>query len=96
MFAAKTHPLTQFLCENALTPMEDEVSRRAFEQLKLVLQVVPIFQTLDLNKPFLIYYDAFGEVVGHSSDIRSIRFKHTCIIHFLGLFKKYGPKYAEW
>jgi hypothetical protein len=25
----------------------------------------------------------------HSSDIRSIRFKHTRIIRFFGLFKKY-------
>jgi hypothetical protein len=25
----------------------------------------------------------------HSSDILSIRFKHTCIIRFFGLFKKY-------
>jgi hypothetical protein len=25
----------------------------------------------------------------HSSDILSIRFKHTRIIHFFGLFKKY-------
>jgi len=37
MFVAKTHPLTGFLREDALAPMEDEVSRRAFEQLKSVL-----------------------------------------------------------
>jgi hypothetical protein len=29
-------------------------------------------------------------VKGHSSDIRSIRFKHTCIICFFGFFKKYA------
>jgi hypothetical protein len=29
-----------------------------------------------------------GIVTYHSSDIRSIRFKHTCIIRFFGLFKK--------
>jgi hypothetical protein len=29
------------------------------------------------------------KLLGHSSDIRSIRFKHTRIIHFFGLFKKY-------
>jgi hypothetical protein len=34
MFVAKTRPLTRFLREDALAPMEDEVSRRAFEQLK--------------------------------------------------------------
>jgi len=28
-------------------------------------------------------------IVWHSSDILSIRFKHTRIIHFFGLFKKY-------
>jgi hypothetical protein len=31
MFMAKACPLTRFLREDALTPMEDEASRRAFE-----------------------------------------------------------------
>jgi hypothetical protein len=31
MFAAKARPLTRFLREDAPTPMEDEVSRWAFE-----------------------------------------------------------------
>jgi len=34
MFAAKAHPLTRFLREDAPALMEDEVSRRAFKQLK--------------------------------------------------------------
>jgi hypothetical protein len=66
MFVAKTRLLTQFLREDAPTPMEDEVSRQAFEQLKSALQVAPILQTLDWNKPFLVYCDAFGEAVGNT------------------------------
>jgi hypothetical protein len=46
------------LHEDAPTLIEDEVSRRAFEQLKSALQVAPIFRTPDWNKPFLVYYDA--------------------------------------
>jgi hypothetical protein len=64
MFATKARPLTRFLREDAFALLEDEVSRRAFEQLKLALQVALIFQTPDWNKPFLIYCDAFGEAVG--------------------------------
>ncbi len=64
MFATKARPLARFLCEDALALMEDEVSRRAFEQLKSTLQVVPILRTLDWNKPFLVYYDAFRKAVG--------------------------------
>jgi hypothetical protein len=64
MFATKARPLTQFLRENAHASVEDKVSRRAFEQLNLALQVAPIFWTLDWNKPFLVYYDASREVVG--------------------------------
>jgi len=52
------------LREDALAPMEDELSRRAFEQLKLALQVAPILRTPDWNKPFLVYCDASGKVVG--------------------------------
>jgi hypothetical protein len=44
--------------------MEDEVSRRTFEQLKSALQVVPILRTPDWNKPFLVYCDASGEAMG--------------------------------
>jgi len=47
MFVIKTRPLTRFMREDAPAPMEDEVSRRAFEQLKSTLQVAPIFRTLD-------------------------------------------------
>jgi hypothetical protein len=50
--------------EDAPTPMEDKASRRAFEQFKLALQVALIFQIPDWNKPFLVYCDAFAEVVG--------------------------------
>jgi len=46
--------------------MEDEVSRRAFEQLKSALQVAPILRTPDWNKPFLVYCDASGEAVGNT------------------------------
>jgi hypothetical protein len=41
MFVA--HPLTQFLGGDAPTPMEDEASQLAFEQLKSIFQVAPIF-----------------------------------------------------
>jgi hypothetical protein len=64
MFAAKTRPLTRFLREDAPAPMEDEVSKRAFEKLKSTLQIAPIFRTPFWNKPFLVYCDACGEVVG--------------------------------
>ncbi len=64
MFATKARPLTRFLCEDAPALMEDEVSRRAFEQLKSTLQVAPILRTLNWNKPFLVYCDAFGKAVG--------------------------------
>jgi hypothetical protein len=47
MFAAKARLLTRFLREDAPALMEDEVSRQAFEQLKLTLQVAPILQTPD-------------------------------------------------
>jgi hypothetical protein len=66
MFAAKACPLTRFLREDAPTPVEDEMSRQAFEQLKLALQVAPILWTPDWNKPFLVYYDASGEAVGNT------------------------------
>jgi len=53
MFAAKTRPLTRFLHEDAPAPMEDEVLKRTFEQLKSVFQVAPILRTPDWNKSFL-------------------------------------------
>ncbi len=40
------------------------MSKRAFEQLKSALQVAPILQTPDWNKPFLVYCDASGEAMG--------------------------------
>jgi hypothetical protein len=52
------------LREDAPAPMEDEVSRWAFKQLKLALQVVPIHRTPNWNKPFLVYCDASREAVG--------------------------------
>jgi len=64
MFVAKARPLTRFLCEDALAPMEDEVSKHAFEQLKSALHVTLILQTPNYNKTFLVYCDASGEVVG--------------------------------
>ncbi len=44
--------------------MEDETFKHVFKEFKLVFQVALILSTLDWNKPFLIYYDAFAEVVG--------------------------------
>jgi len=64
MFVAKACPLTRFLREDAPALMEDEVSRRAFEQLKSALQVAPILRTPDWNKPFLVCCDASGEAMG--------------------------------
>jgi len=66
MFATKARPLTRFLREDAPALMEDEMSRWAFEQLKLALQVTPILRTPDWNKPFLVYCDASGEAVGNT------------------------------
>jgi hypothetical protein len=43
MFAANTCSLTRFLQEDALTPMEDEASKHAFEQPKSALQAALIF-----------------------------------------------------
>jgi len=54
------------MCEDAPTPMEDEASKCAVEQLKLTFQTAPIFRTPDWNKPFLVYCDAFGKVVGNT------------------------------
>jgi hypothetical protein len=82
MFIAKARPLTQFLCEDALALMEDEVLRRAFEQLKSAFQVAPILQTLNWNKPFLVYCDASGEAVGSTlSQLDENRHDH--FIHFV-------------
>jgi hypothetical protein len=64
MFATKTRPLTRFLREDAPASMEDEVSKRTFEQLKSTFQVTPILRTPNWNKPFLVYYDASGEAMG--------------------------------
>jgi len=64
MFVVKARPLTQFLHEDALAPMEDKVSRQAFKQLKSTFQVALILRTPDWNKPFLVYCDAFVEAVG--------------------------------
>ncbi len=64
MFAAKARPLKRFLHEDAPAPMEEEVSRWAFEQLKSALQIAPIVRIPDWNKPFLVYYDASREAVG--------------------------------
>ncbi len=64
MFAVKARPLTRFLHEDAPAPMEDEVSRQAFEQLKSALQVAPILRIPDWNKPFLIYCDVSEEAEG--------------------------------
>jgi hypothetical protein len=44
--------------------MEDEASKHAFKQLKLALQAALILWTSDWNKPFLLYFNAFGKVVG--------------------------------
>jgi len=45
MFATKACPLTPFMCEDALTPMENEASKCAFEQFKLAFQATPILRT---------------------------------------------------
>jgi hypothetical protein len=39
MFVAKARPLTRFLRDDPPTPMEDEVSKCAFKQLKSAFQV---------------------------------------------------------
>jgi len=44
--------------------MEDDTFKHAFKDFKLFFKVAPILLTPDWNKPFLIYYDAFGKVVG--------------------------------
>ncbi len=81
MFATKTRPLTRFLQEDAPTPMKDEVSERAFEQLKSALQTTPILRTPYWNKPFLVYCDASGEVAGSTlSQLNENKHDHT--IHF--------------
>ncbi len=78
---AKARPLTQFLCEDASTPMEDEASKHAFEQLKSAFQVAPILWTPNWNKPFLVYCDASREVVGSTlSQLDENRHDHP--IHF--------------
>jgi hypothetical protein len=64
MFASKTRPLTRFLRDDALAPMEDEALRRAFKQLKTTFQVMSILRTPYWNKPFLVYCDASGKAVG--------------------------------
>jgi len=64
MFGAKARPLTRFLREDAPAPMEDEVPRGAFEQVKSIFQVAPILRTPDWNKQFLVYCDACGEAMG--------------------------------
>jgi hypothetical protein len=64
MFVTKARPLTRFLREDAPALMEDEVSRRTFEQLKTTLQVAPILRNPDWNKLFLVYCDASREAMG--------------------------------
>jgi hypothetical protein len=44
MFVAKARPLTRFLREDAPALLGDEVSKRAFEQLKSALQVAQILR----------------------------------------------------
>jgi hypothetical protein len=44
--------------------MEDEASRRAFEQLKTTFQIAPFLRTPEWNKPFIVYCNASGEAVG--------------------------------
>ncbi len=52
--------------ELAPTLMEDEASKPTFEQLKLTFQFTLILRILDWNKPFLVYCDAFGEIMGNT------------------------------
>jgi hypothetical protein len=66
MFTTKSRPLTRFLRKDAPTPMKDEMLECAFEQLKSTLQATPILWTLDWTKPFLVYCDAFGEMMGNT------------------------------
>jgi hypothetical protein len=69
------------LQDDAPAPMEDEILLHAFEQFKAILQVALILQSLDWNKPFLIYYDAFGKMVGNTlSQLDENGHDHT--IHF--------------
>ncbi len=46
--------------------MDDEVLKHAFKQFKYSLQVAPILWTPNWNKPFLVYFDAFGEAMGNT------------------------------
>jgi len=47
MFVTKACPLTRFLQEDALTQMEDEASKHAFEQFKSTFQATSIIWTLN-------------------------------------------------
>ncbi len=67
--------------EDAPAPMEDEASKRAFEQFNSAFQITPILRTLDWNKPFLVYCDASGEAVG-STLSQSNKNGHYHPIHF--------------
>jgi hypothetical protein len=69
------------LHEDAPTPMEDEVSKHVFEQFKSAFQATPIFWTPNWNKPFLVYCDAFGEVMGNTLS-QSDEIGHDHPIHF--------------
>jgi len=70
------------LREDAPAPMQDEASRRAFEQLKSALQVAPILRIRDWNKPFLVYCDASREAVG-STLLQLDENGHDHPIHFV-------------
>jgi hypothetical protein len=81
MFATKARPLTRFLSEDAPAPMEDEVSRWAFKQLKSTLQIAPILWTLDWKKPFLVYCDASEKTMGNTLS-QLDEYGHDHPIHF--------------
>ncbi len=80
MFVTKTCILTRFLREDAPRPMEDEMSKHAFEQFKSTFQVALILQILNWNIPFLIYYDASGEMGNTLSQLDKNGHDHP--IHF--------------
>jgi hypothetical protein len=67
--------------DDAPTPMEDEVSKCAFEQLKSIFQVAPILWTTNWSKPFLIYYDASRAAMG-STLFQLDKNGHDHPIHF--------------
>jgi hypothetical protein len=91
MFAAKAHPLTRFLQEDAPTPMEDETSKHAFEQFKSTFQATSIIWSPNWNKSFLVYCDASGKTMG-STLSQLDKNGHDHLIHFANIQFNFNKK----